>query len=37
MLNDFDVTLAKNVMEGFEKSKKDTCNDLCILDVDDAV
>jgi two-component system, OmpR family, response regulator len=32
MLNDFDVTLAKNGMEGFEKFKKDTF-DLCILDV----
>lgn len=32
MLNDFDVTLAKNGMEGFEKFKKDTY-DLCILDV----
>jgi DNA-binding response OmpR family regulator len=31
MLNDFDVTLAKNGMEGFEKFK-DTY-DLCILDV----
>ncbi len=31
-LNDFDVTLAKNGMEGFEKFKKDTY-DLCILDV----
>jgi DNA-binding response OmpR family regulator len=31
-LNDFNVTLAKNGMEGFEKSKKDTF-DLCILDV----
>ncbi len=31
-LNDFDVTLAKNGMEGFEKFKKDTF-DLCILDV----
>jgi DNA-binding response OmpR family regulator len=30
MLNDFDVTLAKNGMEGFEKFKKDTY-DLCIL------
>ncbi|MFT7164549.1 MAG: two-component system OmpR family response regulator, partial [Flavobacterium sp.] len=32
MLNDFDVTLAKNGMEGFEKFKKDAY-DLCILDV----
>jgi DNA-binding response OmpR family regulator len=32
MLNDFDVTHAKNGMEGFEKFKKDTY-DLCILDV----
>ena len=32
MLNDFDVTLAKNGMEGFEKFKKDSY-DLCILDV----
>ena len=32
MLNDFDVTLAKNGLEGFEKFKKDTY-DLCILDV----
>lgn len=32
MMNDFDVTLAKNGMEGFEKYKKDTF-DLCILDV----
>ena len=32
MLNDFDVTLAKNGMEGCEKFKKDTY-DLCILDV----
>jgi DNA-binding response OmpR family regulator len=31
-LNDFDVTLAKNGLEGFEKFKKDTFN-LCILDV----
>ena len=31
-INDFDVTLAKNGMEGFEKFKKDTF-DLCILDV----
>lgn len=31
-LNDFDVTLAKNGMEGLEKFKKDTF-DLCILDV----
>jgi DNA-binding response OmpR family regulator len=31
-INDFDVTLAKNGMEGFEKFKKDTY-DLCILDV----
>ena len=32
MLNDFDVVLAKNGMEGFEKFKKDIF-DLCILDV----
>ncbi len=32
MLNDFEVTHAKNGMEGFEKFKKDTY-DLCILDV----
>lgn len=32
MLNDFDVTLAKNGMEGFEKFKKENY-DLCILDV----
>ena len=32
MMNEFDVTLAKNGMEGFEKFKKDTF-DLCILDV----
>ncbi|WP_428225060.1 response regulator transcription factor [Flavobacterium sp.] len=31
-MNDFDVTLAKNGMEGFEKFKKDEY-DLCILDV----
>ena len=31
-LNDFEVTLAKNGMEGFEKFKKDNF-DLCILDV----
>ena len=31
-MNDFDVTLAKNGMEGFEKFKKETY-DLCILDV----
>lgn len=31
-LNDFDVVLAKNGMEGFEKFKKDTY-DMCILDV----
>jgi two-component system, OmpR family, response regulator len=31
-MNDFDVTLAKNGMEGFEKFKKDAY-DLCILDV----
>jgi DNA-binding response OmpR family regulator len=30
MLNDFEVVLAKNGMEGFEKFKKDTY-DLCIL------
>ena len=32
MLNEFEVTLAKNGMEGFEKFKKDNY-DLCILDV----
>jgi len=32
VLNDFEVVLAKNGMEGFEKFKKDTY-DLCILDV----
>lgn len=32
VLNDFEVTLAKNGLEGFEKFKKDTFN-LCILDV----
>lgn len=32
MINDFEVVLAKNGMEGFEKFKKDTF-DLCILDV----
>ncbi len=32
MLNDFDVTLAKNGMEGYEKFKKEIY-DLCILDV----
>jgi two-component system, OmpR family, response regulator len=31
-MNDFDVVLARNGMEGFEKFKKDTY-DLCILDV----
>jgi len=31
-MNDFDVTLAKNGMEGFEKFKKDNY-DVCILDV----
>jgi two-component system, OmpR family, response regulator len=31
-MNDFEVVLAKNGMEGFEKFKKDTY-DLCILDV----
>lgn len=31
-MNDFEVILAKNGMEGFEKFKKDTY-DLCILDV----
>ncbi|MDI9310300.1 MAG: response regulator transcription factor [Limnohabitans sp.] len=31
-MNDFEVTLAKNGMEGFEKFKKDEF-DLCILDV----
>ena len=31
-LNDFEVTLAKNGMEGFEKFKRDSF-DLCILDV----
>jgi len=32
LINDFEVTLAKNGMEGFEKFKKDNFN-LCILDV----
>ena len=32
MMNDYDVILAKNGMEGFEKFKKDDY-DLCILDV----
>ena len=32
IMNDFDVVLAKNGMEGFEKFKKETY-DLCILDV----
>lgn len=32
LMGDFDVVLAKNGMEGFEKFKKDTF-DLCILDV----
>jgi DNA-binding response OmpR family regulator len=32
ILNDYEVTLAKNGMEGFEKFKKDIF-DLCILDV----
>ncbi len=32
MLNDFEVILAKNGMEGFEKFKKESF-DLCILDV----
>ena len=31
-MNDYDVTHAKNGMEGFEKFKKGDC-DLCILDV----
>ena len=31
-LNDYDVTLAKNGIEGFEKFKKEEF-DLCILDV----
>ncbi|UOB17670.1 response regulator transcription factor [Abyssalbus ytuae] len=31
-MNDFDVTLAKNGMEGFEKFRKESY-DLCILDV----
>ncbi|KAG1647540.1 Sensor protein RprX [Nymphon striatum] len=31
-MNDFEVTLAKNGMEGFEKFKKDNY-DICILDV----
>ena len=31
-MNDFDVVLAKNGMEGFEKFKKDNY-DVCILDV----
>ncbi len=32
ILNDYDVTLAKNGMEGFEKFKKDNYH-LCVLDV----
>ncbi|MCB0376001.1 MAG: response regulator, partial [Sinomicrobium sp.] len=32
IMNDFEVVLAKNGMEGFEKFKKDHF-DLCILDV----
>ena len=32
IMNDYEVTHAKNGMEGFEKFKKDDC-DLCILDV----
>ena len=32
IMNDFEVTLAKNGMEGFEKFKKESY-DLCILDV----
>jgi len=32
MMNDFEVVLAKNGMEGFEKFKKETF-DVCILDV----
>lgn len=32
MMNDFDVVLAKNGMEGFEKFKKENF-DICILDV----
>ncbi|HLV51106.1 MAG TPA: response regulator transcription factor [Flavobacterium sp.] len=32
VMNNFDVTLAKNGMEGFEKFRKETF-DLCILDV----
>jgi DNA-binding response OmpR family regulator len=31
-LNDYDITLAKNGIEGFEKFRKDHF-DLCILDV----
>jgi len=31
-LNDYDITLAKNGIEGLEKFKKETF-DLCILDV----
>ena len=31
-LNDYDITLAKNGIEGFEKFKKENF-DLCILDV----
>ncbi len=32
VMNDFDVVLAKNGMEGFEKFKKEDF-DVCILDV----
>jgi DNA-binding response OmpR family regulator len=32
LLNDYDVTLAKNGMEGFEKFRKENYH-LCILDV----
>jgi two-component system OmpR family response regulator len=32
IINDYDITLAKNGIEGFEKFKKDDF-DLCILDV----
>ena len=33
VMSGFDVTLAKNGMEGFEKFKKETTYDMCILDV----
>ena len=32
IINDYDITLSKNGIEGFEKFKKDDF-DLCILDV----